>query len=243
MSDIKQYGNHFTFDDIVSSDYYVWISGSGTFDAPVRSVEYIQIPGRSGDLIRENNRYNNIDITYPCFISKAFPNRFDAFRAKLMSKAGHYYLLQDTYHPAEFRMATITGSIQPETGPFNQAGQFDLTFNCKPQRYLVSGLIEQEYTASGTITNPTLFTAKPHIRIYGTGTLVIGAVSITIASNSYEYIDIDCEAMDCFYQANNANGYVSITGTSFPTLGPGATNVLLGTGITRVVFTPRWFTI
>jgi len=243
MSDIVQFGNYLEFDDIKTTDYSVWISGTGTFDAPVRAFEYVTIPGRSGDLILNNNRFENVEITYPCFISKGFETRFDAFRAALMSKAGKYYLLRDTYHPNEFRMAAIKGGTTPETGPYNRAGRFDLVFNCKPQRYLVSGLTTTSLSASGTITNPTRFTSLPHIRIYGTGTVGIGDVSVTVAENPFEYIDVDCEAMDCFYGAQNANSYLSVTGTAFPSLGPGDNGITLDDGIIRVEITPRWYTI
>lgn len=243
MSDIVQFGNYLEFDDIKTTDYYVWISGTGTFDAPVRAFEYVTIPGRSGDLILNNNRFENVEITYPCFISKGFETRFDAFRAALMSKAGKYYLLRDTYHPNEFRMAAIMGGTTPETGPYNRAGRFDLVFNCKPQRYLVSGLTTTSLSASGTITNPTRFTALPHIRVFGSGVLTIGNVAVTIAENPLEYIDIDCEAMECFMGATNANGYVSLTGHEFPSLAPGGNVITLGEGILSVRITPRWFTI
>lgn len=154
MSDIRQFGNFLTFDDIVSNEYYVWISGEGTYDSPDRDVELLQIPGRSGDLLQDNGRFQNVDITYPCFISKGFESRFDEFRAKLMSKAGKYFLLSDTYHPNEFRMAMIRGAIQPQTGPYNRSGRFNLVFSCKPQRYLKNGVDLVELPETVTVFGP-----------------------------------------------------------------------------------------
>lgn len=243
MSDITQFGNYFTFGDVVSNEYGVWISGTGTFDAPERDLEYAEIPGRNRALILDNGRFRNIEITYPAFISKQFDSRFDVFKAALLQYAGTYQMLSDTYHPNEFRLATFTGGIETETGPYNKAGSFDLVFDCGPQRYLNSGLVRQTFTAAGTITNPTLYAARPTIRVYGSGTVGIGSQTITIASHSWPYIDIDCEAMDARYGANNANSYVSVTGDAFPVLAPGNTSIRPGGSVTRVQIQPRWWTI
>lgn len=242
MSDITQFGNFLTFGNIVSNEYGVWISGEGTYDAPERDLDYVEIPGKNRDLLLDNHRFRNIEITYPAFISKQFDSRFDVFKAALLQYAGTYQVLADTYHPSEFRLATFTGAVEPETGPYNKAGRFDLVFNCGPQRYLNSGLATQNFTAAGTISNPTLYAARPTIRVYGAGTVGIGSQTITVASNPWTYIDIDCEAMDARNGASNANSYVSVTGDGFPTLPPGDTGVSMS-GVTRVIITPRWWTV
>lgn len=241
MSDIKQYGNSLSFGGIQSSDYYIWISGTGTFDAPERDVETITIPGRSGDLLIDGGRYKNVDITYPCFISKGFENRFDSFRAAMMAKSGQYLTLSDTYHPQEFRYAMFRGAVRPTTGPYNKAGRFDLVFNCKPQRYLTSGLAIQSLSASGTIENPTLFDALPNIQVYGSGNLTVNGYSMTIAANELPYINIDCEAMSAYWETTSANNLLSIG--DFPVLSPGVNSITLGTGITLVQIQPRWYTL
>lgn len=243
MSDIKQFGASFTFDDITTSDYYVWVSGVHTFDAPVREMETITVPGRSGDLLIDGKRFSNVEITYPCFISKSFPNRFDSFRAAMMSKAGKYYQLSDTYHPNEIRLATIRGPIAPQTGINNQSGLFDIVFNCMPQRWLRSGLLPQSFTAGGAITNPTLYPSQPYLRVVGHGQLIIGGKIMTVAENPFPYIDIDCQAMDAHYGATNANSYITLNDGDFPTLSPGESTFTIQSSITRLEITPRWWTV
>jgi len=242
MSDINQFGSYLIFDGLRSNDYGVWISGTGTYDAPERDVEFVEIPGRSGDLMLDNNRFRNITITYPAFISKQFDSRFDIFKAAMLFRVG-YKILSDTYHPGNFRLAVFRGDIQPETGPYNKAGSFDLVFECKPQLYLVSGLSGQTFTAGGSIQNPTQYPALPNIRVYGYGTVGIGSQTITIASHSWPYIDIDCEAMDARYGANNANNYVAVTGDMFPTLPAGNTGITLSGNVTKIEIRPRWWTV
>lgn len=241
MSDIQQFGTYFTFDDIVSNAYGVWISGTGTYDAPVRDVESVSIPGKSGDLLMDNGRFDNIKITYPCFISRQFDTRFDLFKAAMLSKRG-YFMLTDTYHPGEFRMASYTGGISPKTGPYNKSGEFDIAFDCMPQRFLVSGNIPVTFSADGTITNPTLYAARPLITVYGSGTVGVGGVAVTVKENDFDYIDIDCAVMDAHFGANNANSYITISG-EFPVLKAGETSISMTDNIEKVIITPRWWTV
>ena len=86
-----------------------------------------------------------------------------------------------------------------------------------------------------------MFDAKPLIRVYGVGELGIGSETITITKGATEYIDIDCDIQDCYEGLENRNGLVSLT--DFPTLPSGNTGITLGTGITKVEITPRWWTL
>lgn len=131
--------NNFIFGGVNSADYNVWISGSGSFSAPERRVERVSVPGRNGDLIIDGGKWNNITVTYPAFIPKGFETQFDYFRSE-MSKLTGYQRLEDSYHPDEYRMAALADGIAPSrTGAFLKNGEFSLTFNCKPQRFLKSG--------------------------------------------------------------------------------------------------------
>ena len=51
--------NYFTFDGKTSTDFGMYISGSGTYNAPERDVTTYNIPGRNGDLIVDNGRFLN----------------------------------------------------------------------------------------------------------------------------------------------------------------------------------------
>ena len=131
--------NNLIFGGIDSADYNVWISGSDAFSAPERDVEYVSVPGRNGDLVIDNGKWNNIRITYPAFIPKGFESQIDNFRSEMMKLTG-YHRLEDSYHPDEFRMASFSYGISPSRiGAFLRNGEFPLTFNCKPQRFLKSG--------------------------------------------------------------------------------------------------------
>ena len=149
--------NYFVFDGHDSRDYGVYISGSGVYNAPERAYEAIQVPGRNGDLVIDYDRLANIEITYPAFISSDFNKNMEAFRSMLLSVRG-YAELYDSYHPDEYRMAYFYSGIEVTARSQNDAGEFEIVFACKPQRFLRSGQIVQTVgewgpveTASGKI--------------------------------------------------------------------------------------------
>lgn len=233
--------NYLTFGGFDSRDYGVYISGDGVFNAPSRNYNFIAIPGKDGDIVGPSYRLQNMTVTYPCFIYSNFAENLKNFRAMLMSQIGYKQLI-DSYHPNEFRLATFTGPLSVEVQPRHDVGEFDLEFTCKPQRFLVSGETETTLTASGSITNPTLFDSQPVITVTGSGVLGIGSQSITIASGTANVV-IDCEMQDAYYGSQSLNNAVTLSGYKFPVLKPGVNNISLGTGITEVVIKPRWWTV
>ena len=222
------------------SDFGVFISGSGVFNAPERDVEIIEVPGRNGTLTRDNGRYKNISLTYPAFIYKDFKDKVQALRNYLNSQKG-YVRLEDSYHPNEFRLARVSGEFNADPVEELYGGNFELTFDCYPQRFLKSGEQIIEITANGSIDNVQYTTAKPLIRAYGTGSFSIGGVSVQITTAS-TYTDIDCDLQECYKDtlATNCNGNVVLTDGKFPELVPG-TNAITLSGITMLEITPRWW--
>lgn len=234
----------FTFAGVRSDTFGIYISGSGVYAAPQPDLEYVSIPGRSGDLVYDNGRFQNIELTYPgSFILSDFRQMIKAIQAWLLSHKG-YYRLEDDYQPDHFRMASVSSPINPdEISWAADAGSFDLVFNCMPQLWLKSGETVQTFAATGTITNPTNFTAKPLLRVYGYGTFTVGDRTITIEQNGLAYIDIDCELMNCTYLGQNANTFVTV-GDYFPTLAPGSNQITISSDtITKIEVTPRWWTV
>lgn len=238
--------NYFTLGGVDSRDYGVYISGQGTFESPVRELNMLDVPGRDGSLISDVTRLQNGTLTYPAYIYRNFRENIGKLRAFLLSSAG-YRRLVDTYHPDEYRLAAYRGALAPEVTQRNDAGQFDITFDVMPQRYLISGETAISYSISGgsyqILNNPTLFTARPLIRIYGVTSVGINGVYVSTLENSGEYIDVDCEAMEAYYGASNRNSYITLTSNTFPSLIPGRNSIHLRADATRIEITPRWWTV
>lgn len=226
-----------TYNGKSSADVGIFVGLNGNDSAPARSYESVVVPGRSGALTIDNGRYENISVTYTCFIRKDFDINIDAVRAFFLSTTG-YGRLEDSAHPDEYRMARISGGLDVTVSQMREQGYFSVEFDCMPQRWLKSGEIEQEYTASGTIYNPTRFASKPMLRVYGNGTVGIGSSSFTLAGTT-DYTDIDCERMDAYYGATNRNS--NMTGV-FPAIEPGQSGITLS-GVTKVIITPKWWNL
>ena len=220
-----------------SKEFGIYISGASTFSAPERDVTSVSVPGRSGDLLYDNNRYRNAEISYRCGIVKDFARNFQAFRSFALSQKG-YQRLEDGYHPDEFYLAYIPTGLTPEVTPDLKAGEFTLSFMRKPQRFLKDGEFPITLSASGTIYNPYDFAAKPLIRVTGTGTVMVNDTLITI-TGSQAYTDIDCDIQDVYMGDLNLNSLVTVDGYEFPALEPGDNTITLS-GVT-VEITPRWF--
>lgn len=235
--------NYLTINGFDSRAYGVYISGSGVYNSPPRALNLVDIPGRNGALILNayTARFDNIDVTYPAFIASNFAANLARWRA-LLSSSGSYRKITDSYHPDEYRRGVYVGGLEVTPTSRHDAGRFDITFNCQPQRFLTSGDVVQTYTSDGTIINPTRYSMGPLLRVYGIGVVGIGYGSIAIMAAD-EYTDIDCDLQTAYKGASSRDSVVRPSGPNYPVFGPGANGVRLGAGITRVEITPRWWTI
>lgn len=232
-----------TFDGNNSLTYNIYISGDGAYNAPERAVEMVSVPGRDGALTMDEGRFENIEVVYPAgtfgTTQSDFADKVTEFRNILCSRHS-YVRLTDDYHPDEYRMALYKSGLEVSPTIYNTAGEFEIVFNCKPQRFLTSGETVVTKTSSGTITNPTSFDAKPLLVVTGTGTLTVNGVAIAITASP---TTIDCEAMEAYNGTTSRNGNIALTPNEFPVLSPGSNTITLGSGITKVQITPRWWRI
>ena len=171
-----------TFGGINSKDYGVYIEGESAFNAPQRDVELIEIPGRNGAYVHDMGRYSNIEVSYPAGLfghsESEFAEKISNFRNAICSKKG-YQKLTDDYNPNEYRMGVYSSGLDVKPAIL-RAGEFELKFNCKPQRFLTSGDTPVSLDSGDTLTNPTLFESKPLIECKGYGDIGIGDKTISI---------------------------------------------------------------
>lgn len=216
----------------------IYVDASLAFNKPAKDTETFRIPGRNGALVIDHGTWDNVIITFPCY-AKSIAT-FESIINQLGALSG-YQKIECTNDVTHFRMGVPIIPQAPTVKRINTTAWFNLSFNCKPQRFLTSGESVTTKTASGSITNPTSYASKPLLRITGTGTFTINGTAITIANHGQSYVDIDCEMQDCFYGSTNLNQYVAFTSHEFPTLSPGSNSFTFGTGITQVKITPRWW--
>lgn len=226
-----------TYNGKAFSEFNTFFDGSKAFGSPEKDYEFYEILGRNGSLSRYNNRFKDIDLSFPCFIRSGFIDNYRNLLAFLNSSEG-YCRLESSKEPQIFRKALFKGVVEPQTTPFNHGGFFTITFRCNPQRWYKSG--EQWVDVTNLIHNPTRQIARPIIRIYGSGSFMVGSHEITVNTAGTEYIDLDCETMDAYEGAVNRNNCVE---TGFEQIGlkPG-NNGITTDGVTLKIM-PRWFEI
>lgn len=134
--------NTLEFGNINSGDYGVYITGTGVYNAPARAVEMVSVPGRNGDVPIDMGHWDNIEVTYKCGLfgvdQSEMGEALMEFRNAIASQIG-YQRLSDSYNPNEFRLGLFMAGLEFDAVSRNRAGEFELKFNCKPQRFLTDG--------------------------------------------------------------------------------------------------------
>ena len=229
--------NHFTFNGHSTGELGLLVSGINIYGSPSRIVEKINIPYRSGDLIIDTGAYSNYMLTYTVDIidnTKATAERISQW---LLNTAG-YCRLTDTYNTDIYRMAAYYNQLDYTLSALYRYGRATITFDCKPQKYLLTGETAVTITSSSyTLNNPSAMVSKPLLRLTGTGTAVVNGTTIVVNSVDV-YVDIDCDTMQIFKGTTNKSS--TVTMTDFPELKSG-NNTITKSGLTNIIVTPRWW--
>ena len=201
-----------TFNGESSKNYGVYITGSGAYDAPKRDVEMITIAGRNGSFPLDHGRFENIEVTYPAGIfgddEEDFADAISNFRNMLCSAKG-YCRLEDDYNPDEYRLAIYKSGLEVEPALL-KAGEFEIVFECKPQRFLKSGETPVTIGASTTVANPTRFESSPEVRVKGYGTVAFNGYAIDIQNAVYgNVILVEDKVLKYNYFKLNTNEYAN----------------------------------
>lgn len=176
----------FSFNGESSDTYGILINKNASFNAPERAGEMLSIPGRNGAYWHDLGRFENIEVTYKCAIGEGtkadFVDAMSDLRSWLCSPIG-YCRLEDDYNPNEYRMAVYKSGLETDE-PFLTGAEFDIVFECKPQRFLKSGETAISVTSGDTITNPTLFDSHPLFEVYGYGDINFNGQGFKVLPNT-----------------------------------------------------------
>ena len=176
----------FTFGGTSSGNYNMFITSASAYGAPERAVEMMEIPGRNGHYALDHGRFENVEVTYHVVVhddnNTSFQSGMSDVRNWLCSQIG-YQRLEDDYNANEYRMAVYRSGLEVEgEDTFWNGAEFDIVFDCKPQRWLTSGEVKSSISSGSSVTNPTLFDAHPLIEFKGYGNISIGGKTINVAS-------------------------------------------------------------
>ena len=229
--------NTFTYNGTTSSTYGIFIEHRPVLTFPKRVIESISVPGRSGNLLFDTGAYENVTLTYQvAYKGNVRPN---GVNIATWLYQNDYLTLSDTYEPSYFRKAVYVSPLNV-TDIIAVAGRAAITFDCKPQRYLLSGLTVLTPAKGSNISN-AYQPALPIISLSGNGTLTVGSKTVTISGNTGTLI-LDSERQTAEVGTSNANNLITLS-DGFPVLGTGNTNITWTTGISNVKVTPNWWTL
>lgn len=241
--------NYFCYGQFCSADHNIIITAPPTEAIAERDVENVSITGRSGDLILDNDRYKNVSVVFEC---TAIPADGKTLRETIidivesMAPSAGYKRLTTTYDPEHFRMAQVSTGISVKSIA-EQAGTFKLSFDCKPQRFLVSHEEPIAMEKASTFWNASKQPARPLITLYGTGsgTLTVGNITVNIFRLT-DQITLDCDLMTAYRKVGDAateNKNSDIYAPDFPILLYGENKISWTGGIQKITMIPRGWTL
>lgn len=227
------------FGGISTRDLDLVIQSPPAYNFPEKDVEIQHVPGRNGDIVIDKNCYKNVDRSYS--VAAVFKSGTDFISNSekiiqwLTSKSG-YQRLEDSYDPDVYRLAEFKndGSL---VNYYDEATAINITFNCKPQRYLKIGENPIKYDGNEiVIHNPTLMPSLPEIELSNftvddTHVLMLtiedykddiqSIVTISVPSE-YDSMIIDSENQVVYNKDGNniinLGEYVNFNGLDFPKL-------------------------
>ena len=126
---------------------------------PARKQTVYKVPGRSGDLIVDENAFDNVSQEYEVYVnhkSQGLQANLTAIAAWLLGPAG-YCELTDTYDPTIKRQARFVGGME-FINSLNKYGKATAVFDCKPQRWPATDVVfqgEMDEAPGSVITLPS----------------------------------------------------------------------------------------
>lgn len=233
-----------TYNGKSSQDLSVVVEHPPEYEYPERDYEIIHVPGRNGDVVIEKKTYKNVNRKYEIAVGSYTPQYTQMVNkiSEWLHSSSKYARLEDSYEPDYYRMA-IYAEGNSIRNLYHIAGRTTINFNCKPQRFLKTGDTKSTFSAAGTLTNPTNFTALPIITVKGSGNgvLTVGSYTVTITGIQNGMI-LDSMIGDAYLNTTNLNNNIEIP-KGFPELVPGSNNISFSGGITSVDVVPKWWTL
>lgn len=210
---------------------------------PTRKMSVVQVAGTNREIVDMQDAWECYNQPYSLYIGDgsedSIQEALDEIASVLYKKG--WQTLVDDYEPDVFRLAYYQGGFDADNR-YTRLTKFDISFRCRPERFLPSGNTAVGITTGGTITNPTSYPAKPLIRITGSGsgTLTVAGTVMSFTGIT-DYLYIDCDTMDV-YRLPSENKNSLMTG-EFPVLPSGNSTISFTGGIATVTITPRWYVI
>lgn len=237
------YINQFAYNGTKSfDDMSMIIKSSPVVTTTRRRITSTTIPGRSGDILIDDEGYENFNKTYSVAIiaeNESLNLIINNIKRWLYSNV-NYGKLEDTYDKNYFYRAFVNDAISITQIAHNVA-EAEITFNCKAYKYAKDGLQKAVLVSAGELINNEAFSALPQIQLFGKG-----SGTLNINNRSY-YIESCVDGM--ILNSEIGQAYTAdmstllnnnIKFTNFPTLDSGHNDITWSGNISKVIITPNW---
>ena len=233
--------NYFKYDGQASNVLGLWIEHRPVITTARRVVESITVPGRNGSLLFDTGAYENVTVTYQVAYKDGgqySPLYSIASWIAEWLNQGRYCTLEDTYYPTIVRKAVFVSPLNV-TDILGVAGRANITFSCKPQKYIKSSQSAIPNLHSGD-TLYYSWAGSPIITTTGNGTVLINGTSVKVTGATGSVV-INCEDQTIEQNGTNASSLVTLT-NGFPSIVIG-NNTFSWTGFTSVSVIPNVWTL
>ena len=243
----------FEFNDKKLYDIGAVLMENPHYTLSVKELDFTALPGKSGDIITDKNRFKNSSISYKVssmpLLCSYTEQEFVYVLSEWLLTSYDYKILRDTYNPGYFRKAICTDIANP-TVEASGVVWTTVTFNCDPFRYSYLGLQSVTFNSNSnfrienvTFRNPEKWESEPIIEIIpsssATMSLKINDVSVAVYDTDKTII-IDVPNRNV-YDTNGEPCNDLIEAPELPVLLPGNNEITAsGTGGFSVKITPNW---
>ena len=243
----------FEFNDKKLYDIGAVLMENPHYTLSVKELDFTALPGKSGDIITDKNRFKNSSISYKVssmpLLCSYTEQEFVYVLSEWLLTSYDYKILRDTYNPGYFRKAICTDIANP-TVEASGVVWTTVTFNCDPFRYSYLGLQSVTFNSNSnfrienvTFRNPEKWESEPIIEIIpsssATMSLKINDVSVAVYDTDKTII-IDVPNRNV-YDTNGEPCNDLIEAPELPVLLPGNNEITAsGTGNYAVKIIPNW---
>lgn len=226
---------------------------------PEKQYSHAGIKGKNGSIILDPRNYENVSKKYKmlAYDKNGFSSSANGLSTFLHRYNGYedYMRLQDTYEPDVYMLAIYEEANSAEN-ILGQAARSEITFNCKPQKFLTYGNREIEIPCSKyALRNQTMYPALPIIKVRGYGWIHFfgwpsAQYETTVAGNrkrtemviyeNFNEIVFDSETFSAVNtNGYNMNPYMYVDGQIM--LYPGKNTITFEDTIEKITIIPRWW--
>lgn len=222
--------------DIPASDVGVIVEHRPRRPVPRRKSYAWDVPGR-GRILRQLDAWENVTLQYDLAVLPLPGTSLEAtvdLAVSWLSQGGYMRLWDDT-DPLVYYLAAFPGGADFES-VLHRARRARLSFDARPERFLLSGSEPFVLSGSGAVVNPTAYSAKPLITLRGSGSGAIQVAGLSFSASNVSGLVIDSEAQQTTGPSATVQG-------SWPQLIPGSNTITFSGGVTSLEIVPRWFEI